>query len=195
MLPGRKLGAQLGFGPLADRWRPRVLMIVGPLGLFDPLAGLGSRRARHVGMHLRGRRLGAAGFHRGRRASASLGGERRGSRCVQSRGIARLLLAVVFARWPTSRNAWTPCHDPGVVVLAFSSPECRPQRLERMGDVAFARCGPTRAVVRSTRSGVPDARALFSSDARDATRQGCRSMKRVRPWRSICLQQRGRVSA
>ena len=35
--------SQLGFGTLADRWRPRVLLIGGPI-----LVGRGAERDRHV---------------------------------------------------------------------------------------------------------------------------------------------------
>jgi FSR family fosmidomycin resistance protein-like MFS transporter len=72
--------AQVGFGSLADRWRPRTLLTVGPIVSVAVLSliGLASTRAALAGILVVGG-LGAAAFHPPAAALAHrLGGERRG---------------------------------------------------------------------------------------------------------------------
>jgi FSR family fosmidomycin resistance protein-like MFS transporter len=72
--------AQVGFGSLADRWRPRTLLTVGPVVSVAVLSliGLASTRAALAGILVVGG-LGAAAFHPPAAALAHrLGGERRG---------------------------------------------------------------------------------------------------------------------
>ena len=72
--------AQVGFGHVADRWRPRVLVTVGPMVAVSILSliGLATSKAGLAAILLVGG-LGGAAFHPPAAALAyRLGGERRG---------------------------------------------------------------------------------------------------------------------
>jgi FSR family fosmidomycin resistance protein-like MFS transporter len=72
--------AQIGFGHLADRWRPRVLVTIGPIIAVSLLSLIGLARSQAVlALILIAGGLGGAAFHPPAAALAHrLGGERRG---------------------------------------------------------------------------------------------------------------------
>lgn len=118
--------AQVGFGYLADRWRPRVLLTVGPVVAVAVLSlvGLASSVWALAAILLVGG-LGGAAFHPPAAALAhQLGGERRGfAMSVYITGgtlgfaLGPLLFAPVADRFGLE---WTPLlAAPGLAVVAF----------------------------------------------------------------------------
>jgi FSR family fosmidomycin resistance protein-like MFS transporter len=118
--------AQIGFGRLADRWRPRVLVMAGPVLSVSVLSltGLASSPAMLAAILLVGG-LGAAAFHPPAAALAHrLGGSRPGfAMSVYITGgtlgfsFGPLMFAPFAERFGLS---WTPVLAiPGLVVIAF----------------------------------------------------------------------------
>jgi FSR family fosmidomycin resistance protein-like MFS transporter len=118
--------AQVGFGHLADRWRPRLLLMVGPVvgvALLS-LIGLATTKATLAVILIAGG-LGAAAFHPPAAALAHrLGGERPGfAMSVHITGgtlgfsLGPLLFAPFAQRFGIE---WTPVLAvPGLAVIAF----------------------------------------------------------------------------
>ena len=118
--------AQVGFGHVADRWRPRVLVTVGPVVAVSILSliGLATSRAALAAILLVGG-LGAAAFHPPAAALAyRLGGERRGlAMSVYITGgtlgfaLGPLLFAPVAEHYGLAMTPWLAI--PGLAVVAF----------------------------------------------------------------------------
>jgi FSR family fosmidomycin resistance protein-like MFS transporter len=117
--------SQLGFGHLADRWRPRALMVVGPLVSVSVLSLIGVAWTPAVlGVILVAGGLGGAAFHPSAAAMVHrLGGSRRGlAMAIHITGgsvgysLAPLLFAPYVERFGL---AWTPMLAvPGLALLA-----------------------------------------------------------------------------
>lgn len=121
--------AQLGFGHLADRWRPRVLLMLGPFVAVGVLSfvGVASSKAMLAAILMSGG-LGTAAFHPPAAALAHrLGGERAGlamSVYITGGSIGVSLGPLLFAPFVQRFGVeWTPLLAlPGLaVVAAFAS--------------------------------------------------------------------------
>jgi len=118
--------AQVGFGNLADRWRPRTLIIVGPVVSVTLLSliGLATSREMLACILITGG-LGAAAFHPPAAALAHrLGGERRGlamSVYITGGTLGFSLGPLFFAPFAERFGLeWTPLLAlPGLAVVAF----------------------------------------------------------------------------
>lgn len=118
--------SQVGFGHLADRWRPRTLITIGPLVAVSvlSLAGLATSRLGLAAILIVGG-LGAAAFHPPAAALAHrLGGERRGlamSVYITGGTLGFALGPLCFAPFAQRFGIeWTPILAlPGLVVVAF----------------------------------------------------------------------------
>jgi FSR family fosmidomycin resistance protein-like MFS transporter len=118
--------AQVGFGNLADRWRPRTLIIVGPIVSVTLLSliGLATSRAMLACILIAGG-LGAAAFHPPAAALAHrLGGDRRGlamSVYITGGTLGFSLGPLCFAPFAQRFGLeWTPLLAlPGLAVVAF----------------------------------------------------------------------------
>jgi FSR family fosmidomycin resistance protein-like MFS transporter len=118
--------AQVGFGHLADRWRPRTLIIIGPVVSVTVLSliGLAGTRAALAAILIAGG-LGAAAFHPPAAALAHrLGGERRGfamSVYITGGTLGFALGPLCFAPFAQRFGLeWTPLLAlPGLAVVAF----------------------------------------------------------------------------
>src|SRR4051812_14043168 len=118
--------AQVGFGHLADRWRPRLLLTLGPVVAVSVLSlvGLATSKAMLAAILLIGG-LGGAAFHPPAAALAHrLGGERRGlSMSVYiTGGTLGFALGPLFFAPAAERFGleWTPLLAlPGLAVVAF----------------------------------------------------------------------------
>jgi FSR family fosmidomycin resistance protein-like MFS transporter len=118
--------AQIGFGHLADRWRPRLLVMVGPVVSVAVLSliGLAGTRVSLAAILVAGG-LGAAAFHPPAAALAHrLGGERRGfamSVYITGGTLGFALGPLVFAPFAQRFGIeWTPVLAlPGLAVVAF----------------------------------------------------------------------------
>ncbi len=118
--------AQVGFGHVADRWRPRALVMIGPVVSVSLLSliGLATSKAALAAILVAGG-LGAAAFHPPAAALAHrLGGERRGlamSVYITGGTLGFALGPLVFA--PFAQHVgieWTPVLAiPGLAVVAF----------------------------------------------------------------------------
>lgn len=116
--------SQLGFGHLADRWKPRLLLLAGPVLSVTVLSLIGlPHTAWMLGVVLVIGGLGGAAFHPpGAAVVGRLGGERRGMAmalhiAAGSAGVAfgPLLAAPLIGRLGL---AWTPLLAlPGILVL------------------------------------------------------------------------------
>ncbi len=130
--------AQLGFGHVADRWRPRVLVVAGPLVAVSILSFVGlASSPLMLGLILVAGGLGAAAFHPPAAALAHrLGGAHRGlTMSVHITGgslgfsLGPLLFAPLAERYGLH---WTPLlMVPALVGLAFLLPRLPP--IERLG--------------------------------------------------------------
>lgn len=119
--------AQLGFGPIADRWRPRVLLVVGPLVSVALLSLIGlPRNAVELGVLLLVGGLGAAAFHPPAAALVHrMSGPNKGTAMsvhitggTLGQALAPLLFAPFVGRFGLG---WTPVLAvPGLVVLGFA---------------------------------------------------------------------------
>jgi FSR family fosmidomycin resistance protein-like MFS transporter len=117
--------SQLGFGALADRWNPRVLLIAGPLLSVAVLSLIGlAHDALTVGAILIIGGLGAAAFHPPAAALVhKVGGTRRGwamSVHITAGSLGFALGPLVFAPFVAWAGlAWTPVlMVPGLLLLA-----------------------------------------------------------------------------
>jgi FSR family fosmidomycin resistance protein-like MFS transporter len=118
--------AQLGFGPLADRWRPRVLAVAGPLFAVACLSLAGLAPSTLVlGLILVVGNLGSAAFHPTAAAIVSrVGGERRGlamSVHVTGGAVGNAIAPTIFATYAAHLGlAWTPLLAvPALVLLGL----------------------------------------------------------------------------
>ncbi len=130
--------AQLGFGRLADRWRPRLLVMVGPVVavLFLSLIGLATSPFM-LGAILVAGGLGSAAFHPPAAAAAHrYGGDRPGlamSVYISGGSLGFSLGPLLFAPFVDRLGLpWTPLLAlPGLIVLAFylpRAPRIEPER-------------------------------------------------------------------
>ena len=118
--------AQIGFGRLADRWRPRLLVMVGPIVSVSVLSFIGvATTPTMLAVILIAGGLGAAAFHPPAAALAHrLGGDRPGlSMSVYITGgtLGFSIGPLMFAPFAQHFGiAWTPLLAlPGLVVVAF----------------------------------------------------------------------------
>ncbi len=118
--------AQVGFGHLADRWRPRTLITIGPVVAVSVLSLIGLAASREVlALILIAGGLGAAAFHPPAAALAHrLGGERRGlamSVYITGGTLGFPLGPLCFAPFAQRFGLeWTPVLAlPGLAVVAF----------------------------------------------------------------------------
>jgi len=118
--------AQVGFGHLADRWRPRTLVMVGPVLAVSVLSFVGTARTPEMlALILVTGGLGAAAFHPPAAALAHrLGGERRGlamSVYITGGTLGFSLGPLMFAPFAQRFGLeWTPILAiPGLMVVAF----------------------------------------------------------------------------
>jgi MFS transporter, FSR family, fosmidomycin resistance protein len=142
--------AQLVFGPLADRWRPRLLAVTGPVVTVVALslAGLATSPLM-LGVILVVGSLGSAAFHPTAAALIHrVGGDRRGTAMsvhVTGGAIGNGIAPTIFSAWAQYVGiAWTPLLAlPGVAVLAGlrrNVPDIRPDH--RIGGAGFAALRP-----------------------------------------------------
>lgn len=118
--------AQVGFGHLADRWRPRVLLVAGPLVAVTGLSfmGLATSAPMLAAILILGG-LGGAAFHPPAAALAHrLGGDRRGlamSVYISGGTLGFSLGPLLFAPFAQYVGLhWTPLLAlPGLAVIAF----------------------------------------------------------------------------
>ena len=117
--------SQLAFGHLADRWRPRVLMVAGPLVSVSVLSLIGvARTPAALGVILVAGGLGGAAFHPSAAAVVHrLGGNRRGLAMaihITGGSVGYSLAPVLFAPYVERFGlAWTPLLAvPGLALLA-----------------------------------------------------------------------------
>ena len=128
--------SQLGFGHLADRWRPRVLVVAGPVVSVAILSFIGIAWSPVVlGLVLVAGGLGGAAFHPTSAALVHrLGGRRRGlamSIHITGGSLGYSLAPVLFAPFVgTFGLSWTPILAlPGLALLAAvmgRAPQVRP---------------------------------------------------------------------
>ena len=118
--------AQVGFGHLADRWRPRVLVMAGPLVAVAVLSFVGvSTSTSMLAAILVVGGLGTAAFHPPAAALAHrLGGDRQGlamSVYITGGSLGFALGPLLFAPFAERFGiAWTPLLAlPGLLVIAF----------------------------------------------------------------------------
>lgn len=141
--------SQVGFGHLADRWRPRVLVTVGPIVAVTVLSliGLATSTAMLAAILLVGG-LGCASFHPPAAALAHrLGGDRQGlAMSVYITGgtlgfaLGPLLFAPVAGHFGLE---WTPLLAiPGLAVVAFFLSRVPPIPLPRTTSGGFSALRP-----------------------------------------------------
>ncbi|MGH2604496.1 MAG: MFS transporter, partial [Dehalococcoidia bacterium] len=118
--------AQVGFGRLADRWRPRLLVMTGPVVAVTLLSLIGLARSPHMlALILVAGGLGAAAFHPPAAALAHrLGGERPGlamSVYITGGTLGISLGPLMFAPFAQRVGLeWTPVLAiPGLLVVGF----------------------------------------------------------------------------
>jgi FSR family fosmidomycin resistance protein-like MFS transporter len=118
--------AQLGFGHVADRWRPRLFLLIGPIVSVSVLSLIGlAPNALVLGLILVGGGLGGAAFHPPAAALVHrLGGDRKGfamSAHITGGSLGFSLGPLVFA--PLAERlglGWTPIFMlPGLLALAI----------------------------------------------------------------------------
>ena len=131
--------AQLGFGHVADRWRPRALVIAGPLVAVSILSLVGLASSPWMlGCVLIAGGLGAAAFHPPAAALVHrLGGERTGfamSFYITGGSLGFSLGPLIFAPFAERYGlVWTPVlMVPALAVLALVLPRVPP--IEGLGD-------------------------------------------------------------
>ncbi len=131
--------AQLGFGHVADRWRPRALVIVGPLVAVSILSLVGLASSPWMlGMILVAGGLGAAAFHPPAAALVHrLSGERKGfamSFHITGGSLGFSLGPLIFAPFAERYGLpWTPVlMVPALAVLALLLPRVPP--IEGLGE-------------------------------------------------------------
>lgn len=141
--------SQVGFGALADRWRPRVLIVVGPLlsVVILSMVGLATSTAALALILIAGG-LGGAAFHPPGAALASqLGQDRPGfamSFYITAGGLGFAFGPLVFAPFAEHVGlSWSPVLAiPGLAVLAFFVSRIPPITLHRGGSRGFRSLRP-----------------------------------------------------
>jgi FSR family fosmidomycin resistance protein-like MFS transporter len=141
--------AQLVFGPLADRWRPRVLAVAGPIVAVVGLsfAGLATSPLM-LGAILVVGSLGSAAFHPTAAAIVNrVGGARRGTAMsvhVTGGAVGNALAPMIFAPYVQRFGlAWTPVLAvPAVVILAAIQRSVPDVRFARGGRNGFSALEP-----------------------------------------------------
>ncbi len=135
--------AQLVFGPLADRWRPRVLAVGGPLLAVTcmSLAGLATSPLMLAAILVAGC-LGSAAFHPTAAAIVNrVGGERRGTAMsvhVTGGAMGNALAPLIFAPYAAHLGiTWTPLLAIPALLLLLSI-------LRGVPDVQLAHAGVPR---------------------------------------------------
>src|SRR5262249_22737426 len=141
--------AQVGFGRLADRWRPRLLVMLGPVVAIAVLSLIGlSTSAPMLAVILFAGGLGGAAFHPPAAALAyRLGGERPGlAMSVHITGgtlgfsLGPLLFAPFAQRYGLE---WTPLLAiPGLLVVAFFLTRVPAMALHRSASSGFRALRP-----------------------------------------------------
>jgi FSR family fosmidomycin resistance protein-like MFS transporter len=141
--------AQVGFGYVADRWRPRVLLMIGPVVSVSLLSliGLATSKAALAAILVAGG-LGAAAFHPPAAALAHrLGGAHRGlamSVHITGGTLGFSMGPLLFA--PAAQHfglQWTPLLAiPGLVVIAFFLTRVPPIALHHDGIAGFRALRP-----------------------------------------------------
>ncbi len=132
--------AQLVFGPLADRWRPKALAVAGPILAIAvlSLAGLATTPLMLAAILIVGS-LGSAAFHPTAAAIVNrVGGERRGlamSIHVTGGAIGNAIAPAIFAPYVQRVGlAWTPLLAiPGLALLSRTLRGIPEVRLARAG--------------------------------------------------------------
>jgi FSR family fosmidomycin resistance protein-like MFS transporter len=141
--------AQVGFGHIADRWRPRLLIMTGPVVAVTVLSFVGvARSAPALAAILIVGGLGAAAFHPPAAALAHrLGGEHRGlamSVHITGGTLGFSMGPLLFA--PAAQHfglQWTPLLAiPGLVVIAFFLTRVPPIPLHHDGIAGFRALRP-----------------------------------------------------
>ena len=141
--------AQVGFGHLADRWRPRLLVMAGPVVAVGVLSfvGLAPTVPALAAVLIVGG-LGAAAFHPPAAALAHrLGGNQRGlamSVHITGGTLGFSMGPLLFAPWAQHFGLnWTPLLAiPGLVVIAFFLTRVPPIPLHHDGVAGFRALRP-----------------------------------------------------
>lgn len=143
--------AQLGFGHIADRWRPRVLLVVGPIAAVSLLSLIGlATSPLMLGLILVAGGLGAAAFHPPAAALVHrLGGKGRGlamSVHITGGSLGFAVGPLIFASFAERQGLqWTPLFmTPGLAALAFLLPRVPPIEREHGEVVGFRALTPYR---------------------------------------------------
>jgi MFS transporter, FSR family, fosmidomycin resistance protein len=141
--------AQVGFGHIADRWRPRTLITVGPIVSVSLLSLIGLATSREtLAVILIAGGLGAAAFHPPAAALAHrLGGDRRGfamSVYITGGTLGFSLGPLCFAPFAEHFGLeWTPLLAlPGLAVVAFFIPRVPPIPLHPSSHRGFGALRP-----------------------------------------------------
>jgi MFS transporter, FSR family, fosmidomycin resistance protein len=141
--------AQIGFGRLADRWHPRVLVMAGPVVSVTVLSLLGlATSPRMLALILVVGGLGAAAFHPPAAALAHrLGGDRPGfamSVYITGGTLGFSLGPLMFAPFAERFSlSWTPVLAiPGLVVIAFFLSRVPPMPLHASSSAGIRALAP-----------------------------------------------------
>ena len=141
--------AQIGFGHLADRWRPRLLMMTGPIIAVSVLSFVGAARSPlMLAVILVVGGLGGAAFHPPAAALAHrLGGARPGftmSVYITGGTLGFSLGPLLFAPFAQRYGlTWTPVLAlPGLAVVAFFLRHVPPMTAHTSGGAGFRALAP-----------------------------------------------------
>jgi FSR family fosmidomycin resistance protein-like MFS transporter len=141
--------AQIGFGHIADRWKPRLLVMIGPVVAVSVLSLVGvAPTIPALGAILFVGGLGAAAFHPPAAALAHrLGGDRPGlSMSVHITGgtLGFALGPLLFAPWAQHFGLqWTPLLViPGLLVIGFFLTRVPPIELHHTAEAGFRALRP-----------------------------------------------------
>jgi FSR family fosmidomycin resistance protein-like MFS transporter len=141
--------AQVGFGHIADRWRPRLLVMTGPVVAVGVLSFVGAAPTVTIlAVVLIAGGLGGAMFHPPAAALAHrLGGERAGlamSVHITGGTLGFALGPLLFAPFAEHLGlAWTPLLAiPGLVVIAFFLRRVPPIELHHTGKAGLSALRP-----------------------------------------------------
>jgi FSR family fosmidomycin resistance protein-like MFS transporter len=141
--------AQIGFGSLADRWRPRLLIMTGPIIAVSVLSFVGAATSPlMLAIILVVGGLGGASFHPpGAALAHRLGGDRPGftmSVYITGGTLGFSLGPLMFAPFAQRYGlAWTPVLAlPGLVVVAFFLRHVPPMTAHASGGGGFRALAP-----------------------------------------------------
>jgi MFS transporter, FSR family, fosmidomycin resistance protein len=141
--------AQVGFGHIADRWKPRLLVMAGPVVAVGVLSFVGAApNTTILALVLIAGGLGAAAFHPPAAALAHrLGGERPGlamSVHITGGTLGFSLGPLLFAPFAEHLGlAWTPILAiPGLIVVAFFLTRVPPIELHHTGKAGIRALRP-----------------------------------------------------